>query len=517
MGRRGKKQGGAETEFRAALYIRLSREDGDREESDSVANQRALLTEYVRAEESIAYFELFIDDGYSGTDFDRPGFQRMLEALRTRRLNCVVVKDLSRFGRNYIDTGRFLEQEFPLLGVRFISLGDDIDSWARPAQSNTILVPFKNLINDEYSRDISQKIRAALDSKRRRGEFIGSHPPYGYQRAEENHAHLIVDPNTAGIVRRIFAEFLSGRAKTAIARELNAEGIPSPAAMRRGERGLWSYSSVDHILRNPVYRGDLVQGRYGNISYKLQKTRRRPEERWFVVRGTHEALIAPEEFDRAQALMETDTRADARGNVHPLAGLVRCAECGRALSRRRVRHAYGVYEYYLCPTYKQSHTACTPHSVRVDLVEREVLAAIREEIRAAVDFSRVASELGKDRREKNQLAALERSLSRVMERKRGIYSDWKDGELTREEYLSFKEGYDREETELRRQIEAERSRAKTADKAGEWAKLAALAYPETLERGLAAALLRRVLVHADGSLTVEFRFRREDAGDGTSL
>ena len=508
MGRRGKKAGGAEKEFRAALYIRLSREDGDREESDSVANQRALLTDYVRQDETIRDFELFIDDGWSGTDFARPAFQRMLEALRARRLNCVVVKDLSRFGRNYIETGRYLEQEFPLLGVRFISLSDDIDSWARPAQANTILVPFKNLINDEYSRDISQKIRAALDSKRRRGEFIGSHPPYGYRRAEKDRTRLVPDPGAAEVVRRIFAEFLAGRSKTAIARGLNAGGVPSPAAYRSGGTGLWSYSSVDHILRNPVYRGDLVQGRYGNVSYKIQKTRRRPEERWFIVRGTHEALVDPAEFDRAQSLMEADTRADAGGEVHPLAGLVRCAERGRALARRRVRHSYGVYEYDLGPTYKQSHTACTPHSVRVDAVEREVLAAIRDEIRAAVDFSRVASELRSVRREKSSLPALERSLARVMELKRGIYSDWKNGELTREEYTSFKEGYDRQEAELRRQIEAERARPQTDG--GEWAKLAALAYPETLERGLAAALLRRVLVHADGSLTIEFRFRREE-------
>ena len=511
MGRRGKKAGGAEHSFRAALYIRLSREDGDREESDSVANQRALLTEYARSDETIESFELFIDDGYSGTDFNRPAFRRMLEALRARRLNCVVVKDLSRFGRNYIDTGRYLEQEFPLLGVRFISLGDDIDSWARPAQSNTILVPFKNLINDEYSRDISQKIRAALDSKRRRGEFIGSHPPYGYRRAEEDHTRLVADPAAAETVRRIFAEFLAGRSKSAIARGLNAAGIPSPAAYRRGGNGLWSYSSVDHILRNPVYRGDLVQGRYGNISYKIQKTRRRPEDRWFVVHGTHEPLVDPEEFDRAQSLMKVDARADVHGDVHPLAGLVRCAECGRALSRRRVRHAYGVYEYYICPTYKQSHTACTPHSVRVDAVEREVLEAIRDEIRAAVDFSRVAAELGTMRREKNTLSALERSLARVMELKRGIYGDWKEGELTREEYLSFKAGYDRQEAELRRQIETEKSRAQS-DGGAAWEKLAALNAPETLERGLATALLRQVLVHADGSLTIMFRFRREDGG-----
>lgn len=502
-----RKTGGAEQDFRAALYIRLSREDGDREESDSVANQRALLTEFAENEPTILSHEIFVDDGYSGTDFARPAFARMLDALRARRLNCVVVKDLSRFGRNYIDAGHYLEQEFPLLGVRFISLGDDIDSWARPAQANTILVPFKNLINDEYSRDISQKIRAALDSKRRRGEFIGSHAPYGYRRASNDRAKLVPDEATAPVVRRIFADFLAGRAKTAIARTLNAEQVPSPAAQRTGGAGLWSYSSIDHILRNPVYRGDLVQGRYGNISYKVQKTRRREENRWFIVRGTHEPLVDAADFDRAQSLMQTVSRADAPGIVHPLAGLVRCAECGRALTRRRVRHRYGTYEYYLCPTYKQSHAACTPHSVRVDAVERAVLDAICAEIRAAVDFQRVAAELQTTRRRSDPRPALERQLSRVMEHKRGIYTDWKDGELTREEYVAFKEGYDRQEAELRRQL----ADAEPAPSGGdEWTKLAEIACPETLERGLVVALLREVLVNADGTLTVVFRFTREE-------
>ena len=503
---------GAEKTFRAALYIRLSREDGDREESDSVANQRALLTDFAREEESIESFELFIDDGWSGTDFQRPAFLQMLEALRARRLNCVAVKDLSRLGRNYIDTGRYLEQEFPLLGVRFISLLDDIDTWARPAQANTILVPFRNLINDEYSRDISRKIRAALDAKRRRGEFIGSRPPYGYRRSGSDRNRLEIAPEEGEVVRRIFRDFLAGESKTAIARTLNAAGIPSPGTGQGGRR-LWSYSSVDHILRNPVYRGDLVQGRYGNISYRLQKTRRRPAEDWFVVRGTHEPLIEPERFDRARTMMAAGTRQGPGGTApRPLAGLVRCADCGRALLRRRVKHSYGIYEYYLCPTWKQCRDACTPHSVRTDRVETAVLEAIREEIRAAVDFSRVEAALRRTRRERDPRPGLERSVGRVMERKRGLYEDWKSGELTREEYLSFKEEYDRQEAALRRQLAAAEERK--SDPAGEQREaLARLPWPEKLERDLAVSLLRRVLVGEDGAVTIEFRFRQE-AEDG---
>lgn len=494
--------------FRAALYIRLSREDGDREESDSIGNQRTLLTEYVQNEESIVSFEEFVDDGWSGTDFRRPGFQRMLEALRIRRLNCVIVKDLSRFGRNYIDAGRYLEQEFPLLGVRFISILDDIDSYTRPEQAGSILLPFRNLLNDEYSRDISRKIRAALDSRRRQGLFIGSHPPYGYTRDPKNPGHLIPEEETAEIVRRIFRDFLSGQTKSGIARRLNAEGIRSPAARRSGG-GLWGYSSVDHILKNPAYRGDLVQGRYGNISYRLQKTRPRDPRDWIIAPSAHDPLIPPADFDRAQALLRLTARGEREsGAVHPLAGLVRCADCGRPLQRRRIRQPYGVYEYYLCPTYKQDHAACTAHSVRVDAVEAAVLSAIREEIAAAVDFQKMAAALQEPKKPGENLRTLEARLSRVMEQKRGIYGDWKDGELTREEYLAFKEGYDRQEAELRQRIREAENPEPAEDPV--YAGLAELMQPEKLERDLAAALIEEIRVTEAGELTVKWRFRRPE-------
>ncbi|MBE6936095.1 MAG: recombinase family protein [Ruminococcaceae bacterium] len=496
-------------QFRAALYIRLSREDGDREESDSIGNQRTLLEDFARDEESIAAWEEFVDDGYSGTDFRRPGFARMMEALRARRLDCVIVKDLSRFGRNYIDAGRYLEQEFPLLGVRFISILDDIDSYTRPEQAGSILLPFRNLLNDEYSRDISRKIRAALDSRRRQGIFIGSHPPYGYARDPENPGHLLPEEETAAVVARIFREYLSGQTKSGIARRLNAEGVASPAA-RRGGGGLWGYSSVDHILKNPVYRGDLVQGRYGNISYRLQKTRRRDPADWITVPGAHEPLISPAEFDRAQALLRLTARGErASGAVHPLAGLVRCDRCGRPLQRRRVRQRYGVYEYYLCPTYRQDHAACTPHSLRVDRVEAAVLSAIREEIAAAVDFRRMAAAMREPKKSGENGKALEARLARVMEQKRGIYGDWKAGELTREEYLAFKEGYDRQEAELRRRIRDAAEPQPTVDETYE--SLADRVMPERLERDLAVTLIEEVRAEEGGALTVRWRFRKPEA------
>ncbi len=489
--------------FHAALYIRLSREDGDGGESLSVANQRALLTAYAASDPLIGDYAEYIDDGYSGTDFDRPAFARMLDALRSGEKDCVVVKDLSRFGRNYIAAGRYLEEEFPALGVRFIALGDGIDSYLRPESADSILVPFKNLLNDEYSRDISKKIRAALDTRRASGIFIGSKASYGYRRSAEKPGSIEPDSEAAAVVKRIFAAYLGGTSKSSIARQLNAEGIASPAVYAGRGRGLWSESSVDRILRNRVYTGALVQGRNGNISYRVQKTRRKPEEAWFITENAYGALVSQADFAAAQARMGVFARAGHTGQVHALAGLVRCASCGRAMRRRRVAQPYRTYEYYFCPTYRQDKTACTKHAVRADRVEQAVLDAIRSEIAAAVDFSRVSRRVEALRRAPGDREKRKAALARVMELKRGIYTDWKSGELTREEYLSFKDGYDAQEKALREALDAPRE-TRYADFAG----LKALAMPDKLDRALAFALIERVEIREGGGIDIFFRFSR---------
>ena len=495
---------GSERHFHAALYIRLSREDGDGGESLSVANQRALLSAYAASDPLIEDWEEYIDDGFSGTDFDRPAFLSMLEALRSGERDCVVVKDLSRFGRNYIAAGKYLEEEFPALGVRFIALGDGIDSYLRPESADSILVPFKNLLNDEYSRDISRKIRAALDTRRANGIFIGSKASYGYRRSAEKPGALEPDPEAAAVVRRIFADYLGGMSKSAIARQLNAERVLSPASYAGRGHSLWSESAVDRILRNRVYTGTLTQGQNGNVSYRVQKTRRRPESAWFVTENAHEALIPQADFSLAQTRMGAFVRADRTGKTHALAGLVRCADCGRAMRRRKVVQPYKTYEYYVCPTYRQDRTACSKHAIRADRIEQAVLEAIRSEIAAAVDFSRVEKSVGALRRTSPDREKLSRALSQVMARKRDAYTDWKGGELTREEYLAFKEGYDAQEKALREKLEAPPQKEDYAD----FACLRALAMPEKLDRALTLALVERVEIGEGGEIGIFFRFSR---------
>ncbi len=221
--------------WRAGLYVRLSREDGDKEESDSIGNQRSFLQEFAALESDIAVHDIYIDDGYSGTNFERPSFQRMMDDLKSRVINCVIVKDLSRFGRNYIEVGQYIEKIFPFMDVRFISVGDMLDSVKNPQAMNNLIVPFKNIINDEYCRDISNKVRSSLDLKRKQGKFIGSFATYGYRKDPADHNHLVIDEEAAAVVRDIFGWFIGGMSILGIAKRLNALGVLNPTAYKRGQ------------------------------------------------------------------------------------------------------------------------------------------------------------------------------------------------------------------------------------------------------------------------------------------
>ena len=256
--------------FYTAVYIRLSREDGDKEESDSVGNQRKLLTEYVSKMENLIIYDVYVDDGYTGTNYNRPGFKRMIADIEERKVNCVVVKDLSRFGRDYIDTGRYLERVFPELGVRFISLSDGIDSIR---QTYDMLLPLKNIFNEQYARDISKKVRATVKSKQKAGEFIGSFTSYGYKKSPADKNKLVIDEYAAEVVRKVFRLYVGGMGKLSIAKLLNAEGIlcPSEYKMANGlnykngnrleSTSYWTYSTINIMLKNEMYRGNMVQGK----------------------------------------------------------------------------------------------------------------------------------------------------------------------------------------------------------------------------------------------------------------
>ncbi len=516
-------------------YIRLSREDLQKinrglDDSNSVKNQRDILNDFHfnHAEEFESYTE-YVDDGHTGTDTERESFQRLLGDVMNGKITCVVVKDLSRFARNYSDAGSLIDNLFVQMGVRFISLAEGVDSYLNPDSVNSIIVPITNVMNDQYCYQTSKKIRQVFDYKRRNGQYIGSFAPYGYIKDPKDKHQLIVDADAAEIVKRVYSMLLQGSSKRAIALYLNEHGIPSPTAYRR-KKGLpvssavaddpmWGARMIHEILTNPIYTGDLVQGRRRVKSYKVHQIEAVPEEEWVRVPDTHEAIITHETFDKVQALLVRDTRTSPKGReVHLFSGFLKCADCGKSITRSQS----GKNIYYACSTYKnRSRTACSMHSIKHNRLEAAVLFAIQYQVNTAVSYSELIARINsaplkksQSHRLNDQIAAKEKELTRITRYKQSLYQDWKDGEITQQEYRDMKADYERQAAELAdvlARLNAERAElANGVDK--EHPALVAFAkYQsiETLTREILTDLVDHIKVYENGNISVHFKFADE--------
>ncbi|MBE7048622.1 MAG: hypothetical protein E7393_04555 [Ruminococcaceae bacterium] len=365
---------------KTALYLRLSRDDERASESESISNQRDFLMRYAQTE-GLYVVDVFVDDGYSGTSFDRPDFNRLIAMIEEKKINTVLTKDLSRLGRDYIQTGYYLEQYFPLHNVRYIAVNDGIDT-ALPGAGND-MSPFRAVFNDMYARDISQKVRTALYTKKINGQFIGSRPPYGYQKEINNKNRLCPHEETALVVKKIFKWFTSGRNIRDIVSLLNQNNVPPPSAryQEKGEqrcRG-WNDTMVKRILSNPTYVGDLTQNRVRKINYKVNRKISLPKDEWITVSATHMPLISREQFMVAERLLEVgsyDTRGRGKRN-HLLSGLVFCRDCGQKMSFMNENR----FESYLvCSNWRKTGKdgVCTPHSVKERELERLVFCQLTQ-------------------------------------------------------------------------------------------------------------------------------------------
>lgn len=447
--------------WKAALYIRLSRDDGDKLESNSVTSQREILKEYLKQHPDITFCDFYVDDGWSGTDFNRPDFMRMMDDIYAGTVNCVIVKDLSRFCRNASEGGRYLDDIFVRLRVRFIALNNGIDtvSGNMNAATQLISVGVTNVINESVAATTSVNVRGTLNMNRKQGKFIGSFPTYGYLKDPNDHHKLIIDEETATVVRMIFDKYISGTSIVGIAKELNTMGIPNPSAYKRlkgynyrhpvgdSSDGLWPDSSVRRILKNEMYIGNMVQGKNTTVSYKIHQCRAVPKEDWIRVTGTHEAIVDPEVFHKAQALMGRHIRKPPSQNqVHLLAGFVRCAKCGRIMSRKTNRHSYGTYHYYRCVTNNRMKPGgCTRGSLRVDRIEDAVLTLLQKTVAACVEYEKLLEQINRSSHRKTESDNLKRLLRQQQaEREKctramvDLYPDWKSGILTQQEYVTIK-------------------------------------------------------------------------------
>ena len=510
----------------------------EKQESNSVTSQKTLLNEYVEEHDDLVVYDTYIDDGFTGTDFNRPSFQKLLEDMRNGNINCVVVKDLSRLGRNYIEVGNYIEQVFPLFNIRFIAINDFVDSFENPASTNTILVPFKNLINDEYARDTSIKIRTSLNVKKKKGEFIGAFPSYGYIKDPKDKHKLIIDKVAADVVRKIFDWYVNfGLGKIAICHKLNDFGILNPTGHKKIELGqsynnygiqentyTWTPSTIRNILSNEIYIGNTVQGKRRTKSYKIHKIENVPKEEWVVVPNTHEPIIDKEVFEKAQELSRRDTKVSQRTKeLSVWAGFLKCNDCERAMNKKSSTNKSGnKYEYYICSTYRnKSNKLCTKHTIKQEKLEEAVLKAINLHIDLLIDIDEIVKRIEdcnfqkiKSENIDNMIKNKKIELSKISNFKMKLYEDWKNEDITRAEYLEYKGKYEKNIEKLNHNIEElgkEKQKNVTQNRLqNEWInKFKEQKEITELSRDIMMELIDCIYVKENGDITIKFKFEDE--------
>ena len=512
--------------WRTALYIRLSVEfNGKR--GDSLETQRQIMEAYAALCPDLEIVEVYTDNGITGRTFEREAFQRMLADVDAGKINCIMVKDLSRLGRNTIDTGYYIEKYFPLHRVRFIAVNDQFDSEDSENSGNHLIVPLKNMINEAYAADISKKVRAQQNQAMRDGEFVGARPPYGYRKDPENCHRLLVNEDTAPIVRQIFQWTLDGAALNVIVKRLNEQGVMTPGyylasiglitSKKLMGSGKWQTWTVGKILADEVYTGDMVQGKHTNVGHKQVVTK--PVD-WIVVRNTHEPLVSREVFAKAQAVREQMASKYTRTMKVPyseniLRGRVFCAHCGKNLHRQR---SHGRYFYRCISNDRMGEGSCTGgiiHLPEPDLFDA-ILTIIRQKAEVvmgeALRLKRCDNKIAAQKAQVDQeIAELGRQTQKNKTIRAGLYENFVKGILTRAEYLEMQEDYSQKisgavervqqlqtrQSELERQMECCTSMAD---------KLAAVDKDTALSALLVNQLIERVTVNGPDDVSIDFSF-----------
>lgn len=525
--------------YKAADYLRLSKEDGDfssspgKMESNSISSQRELILRFVEKHPEIELVKEFIDDGYTGTNFDRPRFQQLMGAVERGEINCIIVKDLSRFGREYIGAGQYIEKLFPRYGVRFIAINDGIDTGSATNGAESLMIPFKNLINDSYSRDISIKVRSSLEAKRRRGDFIACFACYGYQRDPSDKNKMVIDPYAAGVVRDIFRWKVEGLSPDKIAARLNEHGVKSPAAYKsscgskyntnfqRQSQTQWCAKSVIRVLTNEVYCGTLIQGRRSTPNYKVKKEFTRKPEQWARIENSHEAIIPEKEFLIVQRLMSEDSRVHGdAGNVRPLAGRVFCGSCDAKAKRKSVVRGEKTYVYYICPNAVRGGT-CERRTISEDELEAAVLLTLQTQIAMILDIRNQLSDADAHSWEAREKRKLEVAVNAHGEQIRkykdllaGVYEDYRDGVIDQIEMAHLKESFSKKITDSEERIaaltqEIAEAEATLKNRDSWFSQFCAYQNISELTRAVVVNLIDKILIYPEKRVQVILHFQNQ--------
>lgn len=529
----------AEKKYSSAAYVRLSVEDSGKKGADTIEGQKKMLTDFISRHEDMELAGVWCDNGETGTNFARPQFEAMMEKVKRGEITCIVVKDLSRFGRNYKETGNYLERIFPFLGIRFIAVTDNFDTLTAERNENGYIVPLKNIINEAYSKDISKKSASALHIKQKRGDFIGAWSPYGYNKNPEDPHKLIVNEETAAVVRQIFAWRVEGLSIVQIARRLNDAGILSPSAYlyETGQvktekyHGVpWHNQILKSILSHPVYLGHMVQGRKRQSFYDGQKQVYTPESEWAVVCNTHEPIIDQQTFDIVQRMAQ-----ERKEEYHSRLGkfeslgqtenifkqLAYCPDCQRPLVRyKNVSHDKKLWYTFICPSHADDPKSCPKKSIREDKLTEIVKAAIQKQIAAAADLEAIIRDINNSptfcrevEQSRSRIVNARRTLKRCQSLYDSLYQNYVEGLMNEDEYISLRERYKQQAEEAQQIISAlELEEANGKQYTSENLFLQAFTRFQTgeeLTRDMLITLVERIYIDEYDGVEIIFKYRDE--------
>ena len=528
------------------IYVRLSIENsGKDDDGDSIENQTSICKEYVEEHPDLKLYDIYEDNGKKGTNFDRPEFNRLMDDIRAGKVKCVLVKDLSRFGRDYIEAGEYLEKIFPFLGVRFISITDGYDSLTAGDAEGALMIPLKNMINDVYAKDISRKIITSFRARQEKGEYLPAFPPYGYVKSKTKAYRYEVDEEVAPYVRMIFEWKAAGVSHSEICKRLNDMGAVTPAR-RKVELGIWHAEKYKHtiwhgrtiidIMKNATYTGTLVYGRMPKSLYQGRKCHRAKPDEWRCIPDAHEAIVSQELFDKVQKIFDERSArmqkkwAESKQVRDKIVNLfvkrIYCGDCGKRMrfvkGNNALRDKNFYYTNYVCGGYLDSgYRNCTRHSIRYQDVVDAVFAAMQVQMEYALNQEKMMQKLRGTAKERNlidqyvaKVNYLTQELKKVNSRREGLFESFAEGILDEVDYQYAKKSYDEEYASLEKQLSEAKSRKKELDGVltanNEWLQAMHKVEDATeLDQDLVNALVKKVLIYEDNRVEVEFKFREQ--------
>ena len=513
--------------FNTALYIRLSREDGDNLESESITNQRDLLHLFLeKTKEKLVYIDEYVDDGFTGSNFDRPSWKRLMRDLENGKVNTIITKDLSRMGRDYISMGEYIERIFPERGIRYIAINDDIDTLHETPGLE--FLQFKLMFNDYFLKDTSKKIRKVLKAKKEKGEFLGFKAPYGYLKDKSDKHKLIVDENVRPIIKKMFLLAYTGKSPKQIANIFSKEHIPTPSVYANLNRGmkstayeLWCPRTIEEMLTNETYIGNMTQGRRKKLNYKSKKEIRTPKEEWIIIENTHEAIIDKKIFDTVVLLLKKNKNKPMGNNIMLLSGFMVCKECGHKIG---INKSSDGKRYYCHCSYYTAHSKyglCTPHSLNYKKLENLVLDEIRKLCKEYVDSTAFKDKV-EESRKKNDSKVKKQVEINILEKKirtnngyiDKVYEDKLNGNIDieifnrltikyKDEILSWKKRIESIEKEISTldKVDTDKERKDILEKINEYLAL------EKPTRALLVNLIDKILISEDKTVEIHYKFK----------